>query len=141
MKPIMSSSLGAAMVLIALLAAALAALSCDEGRPAGGCLIGCIKGSGYPCPCTPDEGCGGGAVCGAVDPEHGAGFCSIPCESDDDCVWDGDCTGERKCVLENVDDDNNKTCALTCRDDDDCPLTMRCLEYEGLKVCYPWTYE
>ena len=126
-------------LVLVLTAALLAPLSCDEGVEPEMCEIGCPEGLGFPCPCNPDDGCSEGSVCGAVSEIHQVGFCSIPCEKDSDCAWEADCTGKRRCILEN-ETSGGMNCALTCRSNKDCPLNMSCAEVDGLKVCYPWTY-
>jgi len=119
-----------------VMALATASWACEEGGGAGSCEIGCPEGERYPCPCSAGMTCGDDSVCGTVDDSYTVGFCSIPCESDADCVLDWDCTGVGKCVLDNV-TSGGKNCALTCGGDDDCPFYMECIGFDGLKVCYP----
>ena len=123
--------------LAVLLALGLPVLAgCDEDEKAHACEIGRSMGAGYPSACVPEDGCDDGSVCGAISPTHDVGICAKPCESDDDCAVDLECSGVGRCILES-DSLNEMLCAYTCDVEEDCPINMICTGYFGLSLCYP----
>lgn len=105
-------------------------LSCtiECAHDLSGCL-GCGKDGCAYGPCVTDKSCPDNESCFNYDEMTGQGFCTAPCESDQDCSSaEGSPAG---CV----DLGGGLTCAVPCDMGDVCPMGLECIAYDMTMIC------